>query len=144
MKINFANRRFHMFIAVLYSVLFSVLVVLMGRLGLKTFIGCLLGSMSAFLIAVHIMADDIVLGMNHLPRWFNRLSISLFYIVPSFTSFAMDMNKISFFSDSKIYLNFSTTFWITVIICYLLLYKAYIVTAWVYAGYLRDKGKLHD
>jgi hypothetical protein len=142
MKINLANRGFIYFCGAMYSLLFALLIVLMGGFWIKTFLWIVGISLPIFLFLTNQMVDDVVIGMKQLPSWLNRIVMSLFFILPSFISFAFDANEVRFFAGTDIRLDFDRVLWIGVIVVTMLMYKAYIVGCWVYTAWLRQKGKL--
>ncbi|MBN2829246.1 MAG: hypothetical protein JXR56_02870 [Candidatus Cloacimonetes bacterium] len=144
MKLNLAKKELIYIWGAMYSVLFALLIVLMGRFALKTFLWVLAVSMPIFLFLTNQMVEDIVIGMKQIPVWLNRIIMSLFFILPSFISFAFDANKVEFFNDTDIRLDFDRVLWIGAIVVTMLMYKAYIVGCWVYTAWLRQKGRLKD
>ncbi len=141
MKVDFSKTWIHYVIAVLYSVLFSILVIMIGNLGIKTLIGAFAISCPSFLFGIHAIMPEAAHGVKLLPSWYRRILASFSFIIPSFTSFAIGIQELHLFRGSKVTLEFDKSFWIIVIICYLLLYKFFIVSAWVYEGYNNDKRK---
>ncbi len=138
MKIDFSKIWIHYLIAVIYSALFSVMVMFIGDLGLKTLIGTFAVSCPAFLMGIHAIMPEAAKGVTMLPTWYRRMFASLSWIIPSFTSFSIAIKDLSFYNGCELKAMFGKTFWITVIICYLLIYKFFIVSAWIYESIKRE------